>query len=564
MSSRLDEWRKDEVKWIHENLRVKSKLAKVVPLISPDFPAQEEFAALVRQTREEGLPIRIAGLKARQVGLTSIADGILFNRTVLYPNVSSLIISMDLESAKMIHDKNEIFYDMLPAGMRPMRARSSTREMVFANPSRARRSKNPGLRSRIWVESAKKLTLGRSHTIHNLLASEVAYWKDGAEVALAALNAVPEEPGTCVILDSTANGVGDFFYDMYEMAKKPYSTWKAWFFPWFKQPEYRRRPDDIYNADDLEPEEQELMKLYNLDLEQICWRRMAIVERCSGDVELFRQEMPSNDEEAFLTSGRPAFSIPHVRDQRRFALPGTCIEIQRTSIGVNVRPISAGPFRIFEPPQHGHTYSIGADCSSGAEDGDFQCAEVIDALSKRHVAEFHAMMDPVEYAFYLDRIARMYNNAVVAVEKNGDGVNVVARLAQIYDNQWREERWDETGSKMSKRVGWLTTDEKKRLLMHDLQAALRHTEIQIRSGELLDEMEWMQRDKHGRFGAPKGKHDDRVMAFGIALWVSRSLAHDLLIMETDIALDPMSRMPIGERISRYHETADDDLEAYSL
>lgn len=44
-----------------------------------------------------------------------------------------------------------------------------------------------------------------------------------------------------------------------------------------------------------------------LEPEQLRWRRWVLETDCRGDSFVFRQEYPSNAEEAFLTSGRPTF-----------------------------------------------------------------------------------------------------------------------------------------------------------------------------------------------------------------------------------------------------------------
>jgi hypothetical protein len=57
----------------------------------------------------------------------------------------------------------------------------------------------------------------------------------------------------------------------------------------------------------LDPEEQDLLNNHGADLEQISWRRWAIPNRCQGYVDKFHQEYPTTPEEAFISTGTPAF-----------------------------------------------------------------------------------------------------------------------------------------------------------------------------------------------------------------------------------------------------------------
>ncbi len=54
--------------------------------------------------------------------------------------------------------------------------------------------------------------VGRSETIQYFHGSEVAYWKNADSHMSGILQAVPEEDGTEIILESTANGIGGLFY----------------------------------------------------------------------------------------------------------------------------------------------------------------------------------------------------------------------------------------------------------------------------------------------------------------------------------------------------------------
>lgn len=121
-----------------------------------------------------------------------------------------------------------------------------------------------------------------------------------------------------IIIESTANGYDDF-KQMWDDAVAGKSEFEAVFCAWWEQDEYRKK----YNGFELTTEERELKALYNLDNEQLAWRRWCIQNNCRGDINQFKQEYPSCPDEAFLASGNCVFDkdkilarIEELKDKR--------------------------------------------------------------------------------------------------------------------------------------------------------------------------------------------------------------------------------------------------------
>jgi len=557
----LADYRLDPGQFIEDCLKIRDKDSAIVPFFrSGEFPAQRKFVELVQEERAAGRPVRIVALKPRQVGLTSVAGALIYHATALFPQVESRIVSDCLESAQAIHTRNETFYDKSPLAWRPMLARSSRREILFDNPRRAKRREKPGLGSRMLAETAKNATLGRSHTIHNFLGSEAAFWKDGLERALAIMNAVPERPGTMVIVESTANGIGDYFHGMCQVAMKPGSAWRFFFFSWLEHPEYRRPESEEYNAEDLDEEEVVLVEVHGATREQIAWRRYTITNKCGGQVEKFHQEYPTTPEEAFISSGHPAFNYAHLQIQKKkHVRVGRRIKL--TLVGEN----ASGPvvhaqadersnLIVYAPPAHGHLYVLGGDPSKGLEDGDNQAGEIVDVLSAEQAAEWVGLLDPALFADELYLMAAWYNMAILVVEKNGEGINVLSRLvARQYPRLYSEEEWDSEKQRVSHKRGWHQDEQKKHLIISELKNGINPTvgRLKIRSEELLKEMEAMRRDKLGKYNAPKGSKDDRVSGVALAYYVAHSEAVTLEQIERSPTFDTIyTREPLPRRLRR--------------
>ena len=175
------------------------------------------------------------------------------------------------------------FYEHCPPVVRPSLRASNAKELIFDK-----------LDSGYKVGTAGSKGAGRGDTIQLFHGSEVAYWPNADTHVAGRLQAVPDEPGTEVILESTSNGRKGLFYDMCAAAMRGEGEYILVFIPWFWQPEYRKAVAGGFTPTADEPAYQDA---YGLDLEQIAWRRAKIVEL--NGVHNFRREYPATPEEAF-------------------------------------------------------------------------------------------------------------------------------------------------------------------------------------------------------------------------------------------------------------------------
>ena len=86
--------------------------------------------------------------------------------------------------------------------IKPITGASNAKELSF-----------PVLDSGYKVGTAGNKGAGRSSTIQYFHGSEVAFWPHAAEHAKGVLQAIPDAPDTEIILESTANGIGNYYHD---------------------------------------------------------------------------------------------------------------------------------------------------------------------------------------------------------------------------------------------------------------------------------------------------------------------------------------------------------------
>lgn len=518
-------------------LHIRTKSAKIIPFV-PN-PPQLRLLGVIREARDEGRPVRIIVLKARQLGFSTLSLGLMYEATTGNEGTHALMAADDDENGVDLFERVRLMHDLAPR--RPLTRYSNRRELDFSNPDRRKAGEDPGLLSKITVGTAGKINLGRSKTLRYLHLSEVAFWKDADRVLVSLEQALPDDPGTVEIIESTANGVGGEFYERWKRASNPDTRgdWRAVFFPWHEQEEYRRAglmapiPDCIVDVAAFIREENELRSLYSLDDEQISWRRWAIVNKCGNNLDKFKQEYPSNPDEAFLMSGRPVFNQQllayrkrelDAEDARRKAegrkprfIRG---DLAGTLAAPRVVPKVDGDLWVFRLPQKGHDYMIGGDTAEGVTKGndpDACAAQVIDRITGEQVAVWHGHITPSGFARFLIMLGYLYNRAVLVPEVNNHGHSVVAFLQdERYPRIHIRRDFDTIAHEWLDRPGWATTTKTRALIVDSLIAMTNDRDITINHTPTLEQMmTFVHNKKTGKPEADVACHDDLVMALGI-------------------------------------------------
>lgn len=214
-----------------------------------------------------------------------------YHRSTHSRGIRVFILTHEDAATQNLFEMVDRYHDHCPDLVKPSTGASSAKELAFDK-----------LDSGYKVGTAGTKGVGRSSTIQLFHGSEVAFWPHADTHASGVLQAIPEAPGTEVILESTANGMGNLFHQMWQDAESGKSDFIPIFVPWYWQDEYRRVPPTGFSLDD---EETEYAEAYGLDDEQMAWRRAKIVEL--KDPLLFKQEYPATAAEAFQLTGHDSY-----------------------------------------------------------------------------------------------------------------------------------------------------------------------------------------------------------------------------------------------------------------
>jgi hypothetical protein len=289
-------------------LRIRTKAGTIDPLSLNS--AQMHIHKRVEAQRARTGMVRAIILKGRQQGCSTYVEGRFYHQTTHRHGVRAFILTHELEATNTLFGMAERYHENCPALVKPETGSSNAKELIFSR-----------LDSGYRVGTAGTKGTGRSQTIQLFHGSEVAWWPHADTHASGVLQAVPNEPGTEVFLESTANGQGNYFHKQWRQAVAGDGAFEAIFIPWFWQTEYRLAAPDFRMTSD----EAEIATLHKLAPEQMAWRRMKIGEL--GGESFFHQEYPMTPEEAFQA------------DATEVVIP---ISLARSAIGRQVETISRG------------------------------------------------------------------------------------------------------------------------------------------------------------------------------------------------------------------------------
>jgi hypothetical protein len=529
-------------------LKIRTKQAKLDPL-KLNKAQRLVHERLEKQKKETGR-VRALILKARQEGISTYVAARFWHQVALYPNIVALIVADQRKRSEKLWDIYQRYFDRSPEFLRPDRKVALRRqEFIF------------GHESQIEVDTAEDPDLGRAATYHLLHASELAAWQRAEDAWLSVLQAVPQD-GSEVIVESTAQGVGNLFHRLWEAAEAKETEWLPIFLPWWIHEEYRipkvaaSLEEEIRESGDpFEREAQDEGILFEgephkLDVHQLAWRRQVLRDNFYGDKLGFQQENPATATEAFITAEGGFFDAQALNDYDKLTRPPIAAGLMAIrKDAVVFGKTDRGPISIWERPRKDGHYVIGCDTASGRliaaraiDDSDrakrdFSVAMVLDPTRRKLVASLHARMAPEAFADQTAMLGRWYGcrvdpddptvPALIAVERNhSSGQTVLRRLKDIgYRNLFWHRQINYRHDRASPNLGWITNANTRRPMLDLLAEALREGTVELPDKALLREMRTFVLRDDGEPAAQEQCHDDRVIAAAIALEMCRRHRH---------------------------------------
>jgi len=232
-----------------------------------------------KQLAEKGF-VKILCLKGRQQGISTYVEGRFFWKVIHNKGLHAFILTHRGDATDHIFEMAQKYYKYLPDDLKPFVERHNADEFLFSQ-----------LASGYKVGTASAGDVGRSNTIQLFHGSEVAHWKCTQEIVSGVMQGITKNSEQ--FLESTANGVGNYFYEQWRLAERGETDFIPVFIPFHWQDEYA---EEITSDFTLDADEIEIRDLFGLNNNQMVFRRKKIKEI---GINLFHQEYPFTPTEAF-------------------------------------------------------------------------------------------------------------------------------------------------------------------------------------------------------------------------------------------------------------------------
>ena len=553
-------------------------------LFNLTFP-QRILVSRLEELRRAKKPIRLILLKARQWGgSTTIQLYMAWLQFLHKRGLNSLIIAHQGTASDEIKDMFDRMVKEYPIDMLYDLGEAFNEnepKMVGVGKS-GNTSRIPQRNCKIKIGTAERPDSCRGGDYNLVHLSEVGIWKktegrSPEDIVRSACSGILLRPLTMIVMESTANGTGNFFHTEYKAAKlaledpKIKSMYLPLFIAWFDIEQYRipfessaaTREfakwlyDNRYNENVMSSREENGKYLWWLwtkgaSLEAINWYVQERAGKNSHDV--MASEYPSDDVEAFVHSGTMVFDKYHVEEFERACKPprfigdvyGEAIEGKDALKKLRFTEDKQGLLWIWSMPEIDpeidvtDRYLTVVDVGGRSHKADWSVIVVFDRINLMEggrpsvVAQWYGHCDIDRLAWKAAQVAAFYDNSLLVIESNtlethdkerqvegGDqSLYILNQISTIYPNLYaRRQSEDEIRQGLPRKYGFHTNIATKPMIISTLVKVIRERLYTERDKRCLDEYLDYEQKQNGSYGAITGKHDDLLMTRAIGLHI---------------------------------------------
>lgn len=539
---------------------------------------QRYLLAILEDMRLSGVPIRIILLKARQWGGSTLVQLYIAWIQLLHKESwYSDIVAQDASTSRKIKAMYSKMLEKLPPWLigcpdgaqltfTPYEGSQLDSIITYGKGTNVTRARD----TVITIGTYNNPNSGRGGDISCVHYSEVGLWEDTdgkkpEDIIRSISSSLLMAPLTVEVIESTANGMGNFFYRAYQAAKQGRSNRRAVFVPWFKIEKYTRPVEDkaafaqwlLENKDNDNPPAGCLdagryyWHLWTLGatFEAINW--YILKRKDYIDHQDMMAEFPSDDIEAFRNSGKNVFSAYHLDKLKETCreplhvgeVQGDSVQGKQSLQNLHFTSDHNGQLKVWMLPQKlkhkiANRYLVVVDVGGRGKDADYSDILVIDRYwmmfggSPEVVAEWHGHIDHDLLAWKAAQVAAFYDNAKLVIESNtietkdndtdGDQSELIFnRIAGVYDHLYvRRASEAKIAQGITTEYGFHTNRKTKPMIISNLVACVRDQSYIERNMDAIGEYAvYEKKENHCSFGAADGYHDDRVMTRAIGLHI---------------------------------------------
>lgn len=529
--------------------------AHIVPFVLR--AAQRKLIKSFEDQRRSNKPIRVILLKARQWG-GSTATQIYMAWIQLFhrPNWHSVVCAHLKDAANNIKGMYATLLENFPEwiyGPIKFQPYQRTQNISYIKQTGAR----------ITVGSAEAPESVRSQNVLMAHMSEVGLYPETrnnnpSRLFRSVTSSILNKPYTMIVIESTANGTGNWFHTEWLNAERGKSNNLPLFVAWYEIEMYAM-PLDVPYEEFIHTLTDYEWSLWNLGatLEAINWYRHKLREYHNH--EEMMAEFPSTAIEAFVHSGEIIFNPEHCQLLRR-----TCREpefkgeiFSHSNRNTGLQSLQSldtieqhnGCLKIWQRPDAdtpvARRYIVSVDVGGRSAKADYSVITVLDRYWMLEggvpevVAEWRGHIDHDLLAWKAAQIATYYNNALLVIESNTieskdnpDAYTddfILDQIADAYNNLYARHDPQRIREGLPPRWGFHTNRKTKQTLVDTMIAIVRSQSYIERNDLAIDEMLTYERLPNGGYAATIGHHDDILMTRMIALYVSQDIEPPAII-----------------------------------
>ena len=564
--------------WAYKTMTIKQKGGGGLDMPFLLNAPQRKLIGAFEKMREEGLPIRVVLVKARQWGgSTATQLYMLWIQLMRRMGFNSIIVGHQSSSTEEVITMAKRALDGYPRHLLAAEGEAlGEKEKPYVSGGLSRSALSiPRRNFRIKAGSAERPDSSRGGDYALVHLTEVGLWKktqgkSPEDIIRAATSGVLLRPETMIVMESTANGVGTFFHKEYEAARRGSSIYRPVFVAWYEIEEYTmpvadpeamarrivRERDCTFSPDDRFPTGRYVWELWEAgaSLEAIAWYETTRAGYNNPDQML--SEYPSNDMEAFVNSGAHVFSRAKAIALKRMCRPpmysGSLTARadygERSLEGIEFEPDPKGWLKIWDMPdvdaggearEAYDRYVVVVDVGGRSVKADWSVIAVFDRIRMLRgggpavAAQWRGHCDMDILAWLAARIARWYGDALLVIESNtletrdpdryvdGDQSGfILNQLRACYPNLYaRRQSPEDIVEGRPRKYGFHTNVSTKPMVISNLVRTVREGLYIERDEACVDEYLTYERRPNGSYGAVTGKHDDMLMTRAIGLHI---------------------------------------------
>lgn len=550
--------RKSLQRFAYTNIKIKTKAAKVVRLRFNKL--QRKLHQIAEQERKKGKPVRIYVVKSRQTGSSTYWLARYYQKCSMNSERNLLLIAHDDEGSEGLQSKFQNIWLRSHPLLKPKVRNMNRKETYFATPlSEYAKTEQVGLDCHIDSVSAAKKQIGRSYTYQYALITEFGLFEENnidiKGMFGALFQAVPEEAGTEIVIETTAKGLGyayEFWTDDANGFVKVFISWVAdetYTMELDRNGEYfelsetedstfgnelevydQIEKEVLYWADNSNDLKEDIAELHHQVMCRLAWRRRTIQKKCLGDKQIFKNEYPLTAEDAFSTSAQNVFpsrfTDPMLKYAKALGSPKRFMYVHDKREDDKYKKFMTtlyGPMKAYRTPIADKYYVIGGDGAQGITGGDPSGLVVLELPEMVVAATYDEVISPLEFAGAAYWLSKIYNNALIGIELNDKGgYAAVQELEENYEdaNLYFDDVKREHKGKLV-RSGFVTNAITRSIMIADTTNYLTNGWLTCYDEEVIKQMRTFVKLPNGKLAALPGKKDDLIMSLMIALQIAK-------------------------------------------